>query len=82
MPINAKEKPIKVAFLRPNFLANMAAGMVALATPAINKLKGRVTKEGSGAILVESMPPIKTITGVVDEINGWDKNNILILFGN
>jgi hypothetical protein len=81
MPTKANEKPIKLAFLRPNFLASNAAGIVALATPVINKVKGRVTSDGSGAILVDKMPPINTITGLVEDINGKAKNKKVILLG-
>jgi len=81
-PINTFIKPTILAYLRPIFLANIAAGIVALAVPATIKPKGKVANEGSEDIFDETIEPINTIIGAEAETKGPAKNNTVIFLGN
>ena len=73
---------MKVANFRPFFLAINAAGIEVLAIPKIIMVIGKVAREGSLAMLVDNIAPIKTIIGDADIANGCAINNSQIFRGN
>jgi len=59
----------------------MAAGIEPAATPRIIKVIGSVAREGSSAILLDNIPPIKTMIGEADITSGCEINNNQIFLG-
>jgi hypothetical protein len=62
-------------------LASIAAGIAPQATPKIITVTGRVARDGSLAMLVDNIPPMKTMTGDAAITKGWAINNSQIFFG-